>query len=135
MLSRLPTEYSTQVERTAIHRSGIVAQARVVASSYDEGGGDPGGWTTMRVEFVSKTGERIEQTTGHHYRNTEPAGATVLVRYDPAKPHSIVLVAYPPYEDMWDVAIGLAIVLAFGGTALALVADMLRSRRRSTVGD
>jgi hypothetical protein len=112
----------------ALVTRGVVTHATVLSAGYDEGGGDPGGWTSVRFAFVTAAGQRVDQTTGHHYRGSEAPGATVMVRYDPLHPTEVELTGYPRYSI--DVLTGSALAATLTLGALAFTGLAFRARKR-----
>ena len=110
-----------------LRRRGVVVAAQALTVHYDPDGGDPGGWTSIRAQFVDTRGYQRTVTVGHHDQATEAVGGTVDVLYDPMHP-SIAAYAPTAFETtpFGDAVVG--VVVAALGLTIA-VGFILLSRR------
>ena len=97
-------------------------------SSYDPGGGDPGGWTTDQVTFIDRRGQAIAVTVGHHDSDaTERANGHLAVIYNPAHPTTAMSVLdYQNDQSAGGVLVGIGLLAIFGSTAIGCLISALR---------
>lgn len=110
---------------------GVTIVAAVVHSSYDSGGGDPGGWTTDQVTFTDRSGQTIAATVGHHYDDaSERATGHLAVIYDPAHPTTAMSVLdHQDDQSAGGVLVGIGLLSVFGFTAVGFLISALRFTR------
>jgi hypothetical protein len=78
----------------ALEQRGVSAQATVLMSTYDPGGGDPNGWTSEEVVFQPSNANSEYARLGHHGPNTgQGRGSEVSVVYDPRHPSNVALLS------------------------------------------
>ncbi len=103
-----------------MEQRGVTTDAKVESYNYNPDGGDPGGWTTEDVAFVTREGVAVSATIGHHDPGTESTTRSIRVRYDPLHPDVVEAADYdvaPTDGSEWQVGLGLA-----GDTSLAALA-------------
>jgi hypothetical protein len=125
-------DLTTWRQHQQLDRRGVPVRATVLDSHYDEAGGDPGGWTTDRVTFVTASGTRVTTTLGHHYPGNEKQQGWLVVTYDPEHPQVARATGVEDSRDTPDEAITgaiLAVLTTLGAAGIALVA--VRQRRVS----
>lgn len=120
-------------DQRALDSGGVTTTAAVLSYSYNENGGDPGGWTTDIVRFVDRHGRVVIATVGHHDQGPEKVTRSMRVTYDPAVPSLVRATGYlNDADDEWRPTIGgvvasVATCCAFGFA----IWSVRRSRRRS----
>jgi hypothetical protein len=111
---------------------GVVAEGRALSVHYDEGGGDPGGWTSINVEFTDGISTRRVVTVGHHFDARETKGDVVAVLYDPLHP-TVATYAAIPFDDSTGGGSWFSVALAAAGAIIA-AGLLVGSRHSTTVG-
>jgi hypothetical protein len=113
---------------SALSSRGVITTATVTTSSYDSGGGDPGGWTTDHVAYTDSSGQALTATVGHHYDDSqERASGQLKIIYDPAHPHTAMSVQdYESDSAAGYVVISIAAIVLFGLTAIGFLISALR---------
>lgn len=128
-------DHSMWLRYRPLYVRGVTTTATVRSYEYDPDGGDPGGWTTDRVQFTTRDGESISATVGHHDPGPERKTHHMRVRYDPLHP-DVVLAAdadvAPTDGSEWAGGIFLAVPSTLATVAVATWAWRGRYRRRST---
>jgi len=106
---------------------GVTTLATVLSSSYDAGGGDPGGWTTDQISFITATGQAETGTVGHRNDDApERASGHVPVIYDPNHPGTVMSVAdHQDPVSAGGVGIGLGLVILFALAAAGFLLSAL----------
>jgi len=100
---------------------GIITDAKVLSYNYDPDGGDPGGWTRDHVSFMTRDGQTISATVGHHDPGTENTTGTIRVIYDPLHPRVVLVTDYdiaPSDGSNWPAAAIFAGLCLIGVGAL-----------------
>lgn len=107
---------------------GVTTLATVLSSSYDAGGGDPGGWTTDQISFTTATGQPETATVGHHNDDTpERASSHLPVIYDPNHPGTVMSVAdHQDPVSAGGVGIGVGFLTLFALAAAAFLLSALK---------
>jgi hypothetical protein len=120
----------------ALDQRGVLASATVVSHSYNPDGGDPDGWTTDWIRYVTATGTSIVAKIGHHDPGSETVSGTVQVMYDPQHPQWVRPATSDGYEDGngdtssdFDLLV-VGFALAVGATALAATLFSRAATRR-----
>lgn len=121
---------------SALDVRGVSTKAKVLSYSYDPDGGDPDGWTTDKVAFVTDRGTTVVATVGHHAPGTEQATRSVQVTYDPQQPTLVRVANYgDDADDPLNALVGaiMASVVSLGAIALtmaAVIMSLAGGRRR-----
>lgn len=126
------SDHSTWLRYRPLYSRGITTTATVLSYHYDPEGGDPGGWTTDRITFMTRQGESITATVGHHDPGTERTTHAIGVTYDPVHPDVVIAAdanVAPTDGSEWYVGLVLAFPSAFGAAALGRWAWRARYRR------
>ena len=106
---------------------GVTTLAIVLSSSYDAGGGDPGGWTTDQISFTTTTGQTQTATVKLHNNATpERASGHLPVIYDPNHPETVMSVADHHPVSAGGVGIGIGFVTLFGLAGIAFLSSALK---------
>ncbi|SOD72539.1 hypothetical protein SAMN05892883_1928 [Jatrophihabitans sp. GAS493] len=107
---------------------GVTTLAIVLSSSYDEGGGDPGGWTSDQISFRTAAGQTMTGSVGHHYDDTpERTSGHLPVIYDPNEPETVMSVAdHQDPVSTGGVGIGLGFVTLSAVAAAILLLSTLK---------
>lgn len=115
----------------------MTTSAAVAHSSYDAGGGDPGGWTTDAVTFTDPGGQEFAVTVGHHNDDAvERATGHLAIIYDPRHPSTAMSVlAYQDDQSAGGVVVGTGVLALSGLTAIGFLISALRfTVVRTTLG-
>jgi hypothetical protein len=107
----------------ALTARGVTTSADLVKSSYDAGGGDPGGWTTDTVRFRVTDGKTVQTVVGHHDSDQpERSAGRINIVYDPQHPTTaLTLIEFEQSSPFPDLIVGLAMsVLLVIAAAVAI---------------
>jgi hypothetical protein len=117
-----------QATTSTLTARGVTTLATVLSSSYDAGGGDPGGWSTDQISFTTTNGQPQTATVGHHNNDTpERASGRLPVIYDPTHPGTVMSVADYRYPNSAGaVVIGIAFMTFIALAAVALLLSVLK---------
>src|SRR4051794_31039193 len=125
-------DYAKWQRYRPLYTRGVTTTAAVLSYSYDPDGGDPGGWATDRVAYVTRRGIRRTATVGHHDQGTEWTTKLLPVTYDPLHPEVVVAahadVAPDDGSEWWG---GLLIALPATVAALGLGAWVVIALRQT----
>jgi hypothetical protein len=107
----------------ALKARGVTTSAKVVRSSYDEGGGDPNGWTTETVRFRDVTGADIQTVVGHHDTDRpERSSGQIEIVFDPQHPTIASTVAnFEQFPPVAGFIAGLVVSLIVAVTLLMMM--------------
>lgn len=86
-------------QHSALDARGVTNTAAVLSYSYDPDGGDPDGWTTDDVRFITATGTTVTARIGHHSPGPEQTTRKLLVTYDPQHPTVVRAAGYDDDAD------------------------------------
>jgi len=129
------SDYAKSLRYKPLTKSGVTTTASLRSYSYDPDGGDPGGWTTDQVSFVTRSGKRETATVGHHNPGTEQTTGTLPITYAPQHPEVVIAanadVAPTDGSEWWG---GLLIGLPATFGALALGAWVVIGVRKDRAG-
>jgi hypothetical protein len=120
-------DHSTWLRYRHVYSRGVTTTASVLTYKYDAEGGDPDGWTTDRVTFMTQAGSRVTAVVGHHSPGPELTTRTLRVTYDPLHP-DVVFAAYADVSptdgsEWWDGFL-FAVPATFAAVVLAVSSFM-----------